>query len=98
MKAYLVPTAPVGYGPRIFIPYDLHTLEVEYLLRPLSMWGGYDKDTGKCYGYEFPSEDLTGFYTTPETAARFGQAKDKLQELGFVLENQSAENQAEVWD
>lgn len=98
MKAYLVPVAPIGYGPRIFIPYEFHTPEVMAELKRLSTWGGLDKDTGKCYGYEFPScpEDESPYFTK-EDKARFTDAKSFLVSLGFKLENQSPENQAEVW-
>lgn len=96
MKAYLVPTAPVGYGPRIYIPYEFHDAGVIGFLKKHSTWGGHDKDTGKCYGYEFPNPD-TGFYDTQEDRQRFELAKRYLLVRGFKLENQSAENQTEVW-
>lgn len=63
--------APVGYGPRIFVKYeDVQTLDAA--LKPLTTWGGYDKDTGKAKGYEFPSSDFDRFFNAVEACVRAG--------------------------
>ena len=93
--AYLVPEAPIGYGPRIYIPYNLIDAGVRGFMEKNSMWGGHDRDTGKCFGWEFPNPE-SNFYM-PEDLEKFEKAKRYLLVRGFKLENQSEQNQDQVW-
>jgi len=64
-------TAPIGYGPRIFVKYaDVETLDAS--LKPLTTWGGSDKNTGKAMGYEFPSGTPNRFLAAIEACVRAG--------------------------
>lgn len=86
-RVYVYRTAPVGYGPRMFVLYD----DVDALnstLKPLSAWGGHDKDTGKANGYEFPSSAPWRF----EDACAYAAAR------GFQVVDASADNGHEFWD
>ncbi len=86
-RVYAYRDAPVGYGPRLFVLYDdVPTLDA--VLKPLTTWGGYDKDTGKAKGYEFPGSDRT----------RFNIAVYEVRRLGFEVVDAGAENADEFWD
>jgi len=93
--AYLVPYATTVYGPRIYIPYEHHDAGVIAFLKKNSMWGGHDKDTGKCYGYEFPNPE--GSFYEPDDKRRFERAKRYLLVRGFKLENEGQDNHDKVW-
>jgi hypothetical protein len=88
--AYLVSNPSVSYGARIFIPYAHRSGHMdEYMaahghMKWASMWGGFDKDTGKCYGYEFGP-------------GVFEAMKTYLMASGFTLVEESAENANEIW-
>lgn len=85
-KIYVSMHTVPGYGPRIYVPYDhLHELDADF--KPLSTWGGYDKDTGKAKGYEFPSTD----------ESRIIKACFIASSRGFTVVNASAENSHEFW-
>jgi hypothetical protein len=85
-KVYVYRVAPVGYGPRIFVPHE-HTQALDAVFKALSTWGGHDKDTGLAWGYEFPSSE-------PERlAAALWEAESK----GFVLEDATSDNAKEFW-
>lgn len=85
-KVYVYRSAPVGYGPRIFVPYE-HVTALDAVLKPLTTWGGYDTDTGKARGYEFPS-------STPE---RFLRGIAEARARGFKVVDATAENAREFW-
>lgn len=85
-KVYVYRHAPVGYGPRIFVPYE-HFNALDAVIRPLTSWGGYDKDTGKSKGYEFPSSEYE----------RFLRAIAEVSARGFEVVDATSENSREFW-
>ena len=88
MKAYMNLNTVPSYGPRIFVPYEYITPTVEKTLNSKCLWGGADKDTGKCQAWEFSSV-LTN--TILEVIAY-------LQGYGFTVEHCTNENSNDVWD
>ena len=88
MKAYTQSRRVIGYGPRIYVPYE-YAASVKGCLNELSLWGGFDKDTGLAYAWEFPSAEKSN--------ERFNTAKAYLIGKGFALEEYSAANQCKVW-
>jgi hypothetical protein len=85
-KVYVMRSAPVGYGPSMFVLYD-DVPRLNAILAPLSTWGGHDKDTGLAKRYEFPSADPT----------RFDAAVKVVKRLGFAVEDASTDNAKEFW-
>lgn len=77
----------VGYGPRIFVPYE-HVATLTPILDPLSTWQRSDKDTGKTKGWEFPPQNIE---------RSLGEAILTALELGFIVAPLDASNTHEVW-
>jgi hypothetical protein len=76
----------VGYGPRIFVPYE-HVAALKWILDPLSTWQGSDKDTGKAKGWEFPTSE----------PKRLSVAIIQAADAGFKTIPLDASNAHEVW-
>lgn len=84
MKAYTQSRVVPGHGPRVFIPY-LHRREVVVArLDRESLWGGWDKDTGKCWGWEMSTDN-------------FDEVVSYLRGYGYAVEECSSANIDEVW-
>lgn len=85
MKAYLASRTVPGHGARVFIPYEHHVgKRLLQNMKSKSLCGGADKDTGKCFGYEF-------------NAQMFQEIQSYLRGYGFVLEECCETNDDEVW-
>jgi hypothetical protein len=89
MKAYTQSRQVPGHGPRIYIKRGQAVPAIRDQMDKLCIGGGYDKDTGKCYSWEFPSAE--------ENDGRYKKAQNYLKQYGFVLEEYAARNAKEVW-
>lgn len=77
--------ATLSYGMRVFVPYDLMTDSLRFSLNANCLWGGMDKDTGKCYSYEFGTSAGEYVHTLAENS-------------GFTLVEVNPINAVDVWE
>lgn len=89
MKAYAQSQVASSHGRRIFIPYYYITQGITRRMNLLSIDGRSNKDTGKCEGWEFSSQEML--------ANRFNEACEYLLGYGFEVVEHTGENTAEVW-
>lgn len=78
-----------GYGARVFIPYAHVYPSVAAHLEMVCKWGGPDKDTGKCHGWEV-RDDIPGHKPMQELM-------HYLEGYGFRVEKVGVGNHSEVW-